>query len=147
MEKRSFTKVVRTNRRRVLPGRISFVFTAALCLLLASCEKKDEKAAVKLDKNNPIDITFWYAFIGKIQECNVNLANQFNETIGKEMKIRVNAENQGDYEAVHQKLQASWVAGNPPDVSVIEIASMGGFAQNGVLHPPRIFSKKRQCQY
>ncbi len=43
------------------------------------------------------------------------------------------AEYQGTYDDAHQKLQASYVADTMPDVSVMEIASIKTFAENGVI--------------
>lgn len=83
----------------------------------------------------PVEIQFWYSWTDKIQENNVNLTNQFNETIGKEKNIHVTAEYQGSYDELHQKLQAAYVAGSTPAVTVMEIASIGTFAKNGVLEP------------
>ncbi|MVB10327.1 Bacterial extracellular solute-binding protein [Caprobacter fermentans] len=84
---------------------------------------------------SPTKITFWYAWTDKIQENNVNLAKQFNETVGKEKGIEVDAQYQGSYDDVHQKLQAAYVSGSTPAVSVMEISSIKRFAQNGVIEP------------
>lgn len=85
--------------------------------------------------DNPTEIEFWYSWTDKIQENNENLTKQFNETIGREKNIHVTAAYQGSYEELHQKLQAAHVAGTVPAVTVMEIASIGTFAQNGVLEP------------
>lgn len=82
-----------------------------------------------------VELNYWYAWTDKIQENNENLVAKFNETVGAEKGIHVTAEYQGGYTEVHQKLQAAYVAGDTPDVTVMEIASIGPFAQNGVLQP------------
>ena len=85
--------------------------------------------------NDPIEVTYWYCWTDKIQENNINLTQQFNDTVGKELGIHVTAEYQGTYDDCHQKLQASFVAGSTPDVVIMEIASVKTFAENGVLEP------------
>ncbi len=83
----------------------------------------------------PIQLTYWYSWTDKIQENNENLTQMFNETVGKENGIQVTAEYQGSYDELHQKLQAAYVAGETPAVTVMEIASIRTFAENGVLEP------------
>lgn len=82
-----------------------------------------------------IKLTYWYSWTDKIQENNINLTKQFNETIGKEKGIEVTAEYQGSYDELHAKLQSAYVAGDVPAVTVMEIASTKTFAQNGVIEP------------
>ncbi len=81
------------------------------------------------------EITYWYCYTDKIQENNIELAEKFNETIGKEKGIHVTAEYQGTYDECHQKLQAAYVAGEAPNISVMEISTIRRFAENGVLAP------------
>lgn len=81
------------------------------------------------------EITFWYSWTDLIQENNIALTDEFNETVGKEKGIHVTAEYQGTYDDLHQKLQAAYVAGTTPAVTVMEIASIKTFAMNGVLEP------------
>lgn len=80
-----------------------------------------------------VEIVFWYSWTDKIQENNIYLSNKFNETIGKELGIHVTPEYQGTYDDLHQKLQAAYVAGQTPDIAVMEIASIRTFAENGVI--------------
>lgn len=81
------------------------------------------------------EITYWYCWTGKTQENNIELAEQFNETVGKEKGIHVTAEYQGTYDECHQKLQAAYVANETPALSVMEISSIRRFAENGILEP------------
>lgn len=80
-------------------------------------------------------LTYWYSWTDKIQENNINLVKQFNETVGKEKNIEVVAEYQGSYSELHQKLQAAYISGTTPAVTVMEIASIKTFAENGILEP------------
>lgn len=95
-------------------------------------QKQEEPSS---SDNKPVELTFWYSWTDKIQENNINLTEQFNNTIGKEKGIHVTAEYQGTYDDLHQKLQAAYVSGTTPDVTVMEIASIKTFAENGVLEP------------
>lgn len=81
------------------------------------------------------EITYWYCWTGPTQENNIELAEMFNETVGKEKGIHVTAEYQGTYDECHQKLQAAYVAGEAPNMSVMEISTIRRFAENGVLAP------------
>ncbi len=102
----------------------------------------DDKAAVAqkvedavTESGDTIELTYWYCWTGPTQENNIELADQFNETIGKEKGIHVTAEYQGTYDECHQKLQAAYVAGEAPNISVMEISTIRRFAENGVLEP------------
>lgn len=79
------------------------------------------------------EIKYWYCWTGATQENNIELADQFNETIGKEKGIHVTAEYQGTYDECHQKLQAAYVANETPALSVMEISTIRRFAENGML--------------
>ncbi len=87
------------------------------------------------ERGDITEITFWYSWTDLIQENNIALTNEFNETVGKEKGIHVTAEYQGTYDDLHQKLQAAYVAGTTPEITVMEIASIKTFAMNGVLEP------------
>jgi sn-glycerol 3-phosphate transport system substrate-binding protein len=111
--------------------RKMFAFALTLALVLTG----SSFAVAAQASTTPVELTFWYCWTDKIQENNINLTNQFNDTVGKEKGIHVTAQYQGTYDDCHQKLQAGYVAGTMPDVSVMEIASIKTFAQNGVIEP------------
>lgn len=79
--------------------------------------------------SNPIEIHYWYAWGDKIGENNENLVKQFNES---QNEIKVIAAYQGTYDDVHAKTQAAFAAGNAPEVTQNEIASVGIFASSGM---------------
>ena len=103
-------------------------------LLLTGCQASTQ-ANTSTDNGDVTQIKFWYAYTDKIQENNENMVKKFNETVGKEKGIEVIAEYQGAYEDVHQKLQAAHISGDVPAVSVMEIASIETFANNGLIIP------------
>ncbi|MDR1965461.1 MAG: ABC transporter substrate-binding protein [Synergistaceae bacterium] len=108
-----------------------FALLAALAAIISAAALPGPSFAAA----KPIELTFWYSWTDKIQENNINLAKMFNETRGKELNIQVTAEYQGTYNELHQKLQAAFVAGKTPSVTVMEIASIKRFAESGVILP------------
>ena len=117
-------------RKLVVVGMVISVLAS-----LVGCQNEETVTKQGASSVNPVELTFWYSWTDKIQENNISLTNEFNETVGKEKGIHVNAEYQGSYDDLHQKLQAAYVAGTTPDVTVMEIASTKTFAMNGVLEP------------
>lgn len=98
-------------------------------------EKVEDNAQAAQKSGDTIELTYWYCWTGPTQENNIELAEKFNETIGREKGIHVTAEYQGTYDECHQKLQAAYVAGEAPNISVMEISTIRRFAENGVLAP------------
>lgn len=120
----------------------TFGALTAVCVLagaLTGCqnstaqEPKTSAAETAKAGSDVTEITYWYSWTGATQENNMELTELFNETIGKEKGIHVTAEYQGTYDDLHQKLQAAYVAKETPQVTVMEIASIRTFAENGVL--------------
>jgi len=89
----------------------------------------------------PIEIEFWYAFGGRIEENNLELVRQFNEM---QDEVIVIANSQGDYNELHAKTQAAFAAKNYPAVSMNEIASVGVFARSGMTQPLGPFAERDQ---
>ncbi len=81
------------------------------------------------------EIEFWYSWSDLIEQNNLDLAEQFNNTIGAEKSMKVTAVYQGTYVETHAKLQAAVIAGEAPALSVMEIASTRLFAENGIITP------------
>lgn len=92
-------------------------------------ESNETKTGSETAKGEKIEITYWYAWGGKIEENNQNLVKMFNES---QDRIHVTAEFQGTYDDLHAKTQAAVVAGNAPEVTQNEIASVGVFARGGM---------------
>ncbi len=88
-----------------------------------------DEAPTKLNET----ISFWYCYTDKVQENNISLTTEFNETVGKELGITVNAEYQGDYAAMSQKLKAAYVAGTAPAVTVMDVSMLQPYTKSGVL--------------
>lgn len=80
----------------------------------------------------PVEIDFWYALGGKNGEVIEELVNKFNS---EQNEVIVNASYQGDYYENHAKVMSSIAAGNPPDLTMVEIGSIAAFAESGALEP------------
>lgn len=119
--------------------KILIVLMAFLMFSLSACSgdsgtasennTKNTKEEVSKEDDGKVHIKFWYAWKDKIGENNENLVKKFNES---QDKIVVESEYQGTYDELHSKVQAAYVAGNAPEVTENEIASMGVFARGGM---------------
>lgn len=115
--------------------KFSFLLVMALTLLVLTACGGTEEEDVSASTNSPeesdekIELTYWYAWGDKIGENNENLVKQFNES---QDEIHVTAEFQGSYDELHAKTQAAFAAGNAPEVTQNEIASIGVFAKSGM---------------
>lgn len=124
--------------------KLSLVLVLALTLLiLAACGgSNDEEGSAAADSTeasaDKIELSYWYAWGDKIGENNENLVKQFNES---QDEIHVNAEFQGTYDELHAKTQAAFAAGNAPEVTQNEIASIGVFAKSGMTQDLTAFSE------
>jgi sn-glycerol 3-phosphate transport system substrate-binding protein len=132
--------------KTILKGLIASALAVCITASMAACSKTQATPTVNdttstvneasTSQNNEVtNITFWYSWTDAIQENNIALTEEFNNTVGKDLGINVSAEYQGSYEDLHQKLQAAYVAGETPAVTVMEIASVKTFSNNGVLEP------------
>ncbi|EST52106.1 sugar ABC transporter substrate-binding protein [Brevibacillus panacihumi W25] len=80
--------------------------------------------------NKPVEIDFWYALGGRNGEIIQEMTKKFNES---QKDIVVKASYQGSYYENHSKVLAAVSAGNQPDVTMVEVASIGAFADAKVL--------------
>ncbi|MBA4493833.1 ABC transporter substrate-binding protein [Paenactinomyces guangxiensis] len=107
--------------------KLHIVFIAVMVTVmsvLAGCNTEAGKG------NGPTEIEFWYSLGGELGKVLQEQVKQFNES---QNEVKVKAVFQGDYYENHQKLLTSIAAKNAPDVSMIEVASVASFADNGVL--------------
>lgn len=115
--------------------KLSYLLTfTVMILVLAACGNSEATGSSgdsesDSEGNGPIEITYWYAWGDKIGENNENLVEQFNEM---QDEIHVTAEFQGTYDELHSKTQAAMAAGNAPEVTQNEIASIETFAKAGM---------------
>lgn len=115
-------------KQRVLP----LVMTVSLSAGLAGCATTEaESAASAYEKGEEVvELQFWTS---AVEEVNQNLVDQFNQTKGAELNIHVNAEYQGDYWEMQQKVNAAAIAGTLPNVFIDEVAMTKGFADSDII--------------
>ena len=77
-------------------SRVLWIATAFLtvCVMLVTGCSTD-KSAVKLDSSNPVSLEVWHYYNGPQKIAFDDMVSEFNETIGQEKGIVVEAFNQG----------------------------------------------------
>ena len=119
------------------PFAAVLALTMAAGLVLSGCGSKPATEApaapaaeVKEEPLNGVEIEFWFAIGGKGQEWIKAAAEKFNAS---QSEVKVKPVYQGDYYANHQKLSTAIAANTPPAMSMIEVASLAFFSDNGAL--------------
>ncbi|WP_444980919.1 extracellular solute-binding protein [Paenibacillus dendritiformis] len=90
---------------------------------------------------SPVEIEFWYSLGGANGELIEAMTADFNAS---QDQVFVRPAYQGDYYTNHSKVLAAVAAGNQPDVTMIEVASVGAFADAGVIDPLSSYTKARR---
>lgn len=103
----------------------SLALTAAAC---GNTEQNSKQAAG--NPTQPVEIQFWYALGGKNGEKIQSMVDEFNKS---QNEVKVTATYQGNYYDNHAKVMSAIAAGNQPDVTMVEIASVASFANAGAL--------------
>ncbi|WBW49919.1 ABC transporter substrate-binding protein [Peptoniphilus equinus] len=118
-------------KKMMLSGLIALLMLTVGCSAPAPAKQPapESNAAEAQSDDGKIHIHFWYAWKDKIGESNEALVKKFNES---QDKIVVEAAYQGTYDELHAKTQAAFAAGDAPEVTENEIASMGIFAKGGM---------------
>lgn len=91
------------------------LLTLVLMTLLLSTSCATNKEAELLNPNKPITVTLWHYYNGNTKEAFDRLVTEFNETVGIEKGIVVDAQSQGDviqlatavFEAANQTIGAA----------------------------------------
>ncbi len=81
---------------------------------------------------DPIRVVYWRALTGVAGDVQDELAQRFNES---QDEIFVDVQFQGAYAEVLQKLQAALIAGDVPDLVLLDSPFVALFAKDGVLVP------------
>ncbi|MFZ5825280.1 MAG: ABC transporter substrate-binding protein [Bacillota bacterium] len=119
--------------RRRAAALLSAVLVTAVALTGCGGKQeapKTETPASTPAASGPVTIEFWHAFGGKAGEATEALVKKYNES---QKDVIVKSTYQGDYYSNHQKMSAAIAAKNAPAVSVVEVASISFFADNGAL--------------
>ena len=92
---------------------------SSVVLLLGGCGKGDTKS-VRLDPDNPTQITIWHYYNGLQQTAFDQLVDEFNRTEGKELGIYVTANSQGNVSDLESSVLAAFNkevgSSEPPDI-------------------------------
>ena len=72
--------------------RVVFSAIAIVLILMSSCKKEE----TTLDPDNPITISVWHYYNGTVKNRFDSLVNQFNETVGMNHGVVVDAQSYGD---------------------------------------------------
>lgn len=89
-------------------------------ILLAGCTKGTKEEQAVLDPDNPVSIEIWHYYNGPQKLAFDSLVTRFNETMGQEQGIVVEAFGQGNvnelYEKVHDAVDKKVGAGEVPTI-------------------------------
>ncbi len=92
--------------------------------------KEEAKANGEVKAEGPIEVDFWYSLGGENGEVIEGMIKDFNES---QDKIVVKGTFQGDYYENHAKVLTAIASNTQPDITMIEIASIGAFADSSAL--------------
>ena len=77
------------------------------CLAAFSLAGSTTSAKIKLDPNNPVNITVWHYYTGVSQSAFDELCKEFNDTVGKEEGINVQGSAKGSISDLEDAVIAS----------------------------------------
>lgn len=111
---------------------VVILLSMVLMVSLTACGSKKtvNVGESSAENDGSVEIDFWYSLGGKNGEVIQGMVKEFNES---QDEVTVNATFQGDYYENHAKVLSAIPAGTQPDVTMIEIASIGAFAEAGAL--------------
>ncbi|MGD8190693.1 ABC transporter substrate-binding protein [Brevibacillus ginsengisoli] len=135
-------------------GVLACVLSLSLTAILSGCSSSGKgqstnpngsaQPASTVANGQPVKVDFWYAVGGvrgkKIEE----MVKKFNET---HKGIVVKAAHQGSYSTNHSKVLAAVAAGNQPDVTMVELASIAAFADAKVLEDLGPYANGEEKKY
>lgn len=76
-------------------------------LLLGGCSSANRSDEVKLDKDDPVEITIWHYYNGAQKTAFDQLVTEFNDTLGKEKGIYVEGHSKGNVTELEEAVMAS----------------------------------------
>lgn len=102
---------------------------------LVGCSKPVETQELELvtSTQEPTAVEFWHSMSGMLGETMTELVNNFNETVGKEKGITVEAVYQGGYDDLKSKTIGAIKAGNNPSIVQGTVNSIMEFTQSGYV--------------
>ncbi|MBU9713685.1 ABC transporter substrate-binding protein [Evansella tamaricis] len=125
---------------------VTFILLSTLLLFTACSEGNGESSAAESNTSNkdsndnsvsednandsPLELEFWYGNGGDVGELIVAQVEKFNES---QDNIYVNAIFQDNYNTIAEKLQATVVGGNLPDIVQLNSRNWHTFGESDVL--------------
>jgi multiple sugar transport system substrate-binding protein len=107
---------------------IYFIFCALVLSTTLSCNKPSSEKS----KTVVTEVIFWHAMSSVVGDLLNAMISDFNRS---HPGIRVVGQSMGGYNALSQKLMASIIAGNQPDIAQAYEAWIAKFVQAGLLVP------------
>ena len=93
-----------------------------------------DPASVEVELSEPITITFWHGIVQEIMQQTLNeIIDDFNNGIGAEMGITVESYAKGEMSDLENAVTAAIKAGNMPNVTMTEAASVADWLQAGCV--------------
>ena len=83
------------------------ISSAILSMSLSGCENASNKADYGLDAKNPTTINIWHYYNGVQQTSFDKMINEFNETVGYEKGIIIEATSVGSVDELSEKVLSS----------------------------------------
>lgn len=93
-------------------------------------QQNQQPSSPQPTSKEPVKIEFWFAVGGRTREWIQAATERFN---AEQNEVIVESIYQGDYYTNHQKLAQAITAKAAPAMSMVEVASIAFFADNGVL--------------
>lgn len=106
----------------------AFTLLLALTIVLSAVSA----SAAMVSAQEPVKVVYWRALTGVAGDVQDELARRFNES---QSEVFVEVQFQGAYAEVLQKLQAALIAGDVPDLVLLDSPFVALFAKDGVLVP------------
>ena len=93
-----------------------------------------DPASVEVELSEPITITFWHGIVQENMQQTLNeIVDDFNNGIGAEMGITVESYAKGEMSDLENAVTAAIKAGNMPNVTMTEAASVVDWLQAGCV--------------
>mgnify|MGYP000316156624 FL=1 len=93
-----------------------------------------DPASVEVELSEPITITFWHGIVQENMQQTLNeIIDDFNNGIGAEMGITVESYAKGEMSDLENAVTAAIKAGNMPNVTMTEAASVADWLQAGCV--------------
>ncbi|MDD3997561.1 MAG: extracellular solute-binding protein, partial [Sphaerochaetaceae bacterium] len=122
----------------------SLIWILLLVAMLVSTGSLWAAAQAEQKPEGPIKIVYWRSLTGVAGDSQDEIVKQFNES---RSDIIVEAQFQGAYAEILQKLQAALAAGDVPDLVLLDSPHMQIFAKDGVLVNLDPFVKKEKADF